>query len=279
MVKVYKVEISLSADYIKGTSLIIERDPFMTHCQPPKDESIQEDRLILLSKRIGQVIAEFEVAQEKMVLLQTNTSILVEAQQQRLTEQLAAIERRSHDLAELMSDTGAARFRLATKMHVEQNSSHIDTLNTLFEKQQANFEVQQLKLDDIVNSHMNEMKKAEKRVAFKIQNFIERLNVEEMRELADTSRHMIEQSASNAIVQSQKTFQRFHWKNIALVVVIVMLNTVVMGLYLSDEMPWETHQHAMHERLAGQALLNAWPSLEKETKNNILSYSKKNTHG
>ena len=119
------------------------------------------------------------------------------------------------------------------------------------------------------------MKKAESRVAKKIQNFISQLNVEEMRELADTSRVAIEQTSTNAILQSGRLLRWFNWKHLAFVLTAVAFNTLILTMYINDEMPWETHQYAIQERLAGQALLKAWSSLPDESKHHILQHSKK----
>ena len=175
----------------------------------------QENHIKHLSKRIGTLIAEFEVAQEKIDKSQGDASSLIELHQQKVMEQLAEIEKQSNSMAELMTETGAARFRIATEQQVMQNQQQLDKLDALFQSQQRNFEAQQHKLDNIISSHLLEMKKTEKRLACKIQNFIERLNVEEMREMADTARQAIEESSSSAIYQCRQFLLRFQWKNIA----------------------------------------------------------------
>ncbi len=238
----------------------------------------EADKLKRLSKRAGLFIAQFEVAQEKIEFWQQSASEWSLKQQQRVESQLAAIEKQSNAMAELMTDTGAALFRITAEKNLQQGKQHIEALDALFKNQQKNFESQQKKLDAIVGTHMSEMRSAESRVAKKIQNFVAQLNVEEMRELADTSRTAIEQTSAEAIFQSRKLLRRFHWKHITLVFTVMTFNTLLMGLYLSDEMPWEVHQHAAQERMAGQALLNSWPSLPEAIKHEILAHSKKNTH-
>ena len=97
----------------------------------------------------------------------------------------------------------------------------------------------------------------------------------EMRELADASRIAIEQTASDAILKNSKLLRGFNWKYFAFVLTAVAFNTLILTMYINDEMPWETHQHAIQERLAGQTLFKAWPTLPDETKQHILGYSKK----
>ncbi len=235
----------------------------------------EEAQIKQLSKRTAMFIAQFEVAQEKVECWQNNVSQLILDQQQRLESQLASIETQSNAMAELMTDTGAARFRVTAEKSLQQGKQHIEAIDALFQEQQVNFEKQQSKLDSIVATHMSEMKKAESRVAKKIQNFISQLNVEEMRELADTSRVAIEQTSTNAILQSGRLLRWFNWKHLAFVLTAVAFNTLILTMYINDEMPWETHQYAIQERLAGQALLKAWSSLPDESKHHILQHSKK----
>ena len=39
---------------------------------------------------------------------------------------------------------------------------------------------------------------------------------------------------------------------------------------MSNELPWEIHQHAINERQAGKVLMQAWPMLSEEEKTKIL---------
>lgn len=239
-------------------------------------ESVQQDvQLKQLSKRWAMLIAQSEVAQEKMERWQKEASELIDAQQVRLESQLAAINKQSNAMEAFMTDAGAARFRLAAEQSLQQGQQHIKAIEVLFQEQQSNFEKQQKKLDETVATHMSEMKNAESRVSKKIQNFLAELNVKEMRELADTSRIAIEQTSSDAILKSSKLLRGFNWKHFAFVITVVAFNTLILTMYINDEMPWETHQHAIQERLAGQTLLKAWPTLPDDAKQHILSYSKK----
>lgn len=234
-----------------------------------------EQELKQLSKRAATFIAQFEVAQEKVEHWQQTISDIISEQNNRLQSQLVSIEQQSTALSEMMTDTGAARFRVAAEKSLQQGREHINAIDSLFQGQQKNFEIQQKKLDNTVSTHMQEMEKAENRVSRKIQNFLAQLNVEEMRELADTSRIAIEKTSADAILQSSRQLRWFNWKHFAFVITAIAFNTLVLTMYLNDEMPWETHQHASQERVAGKALMHAWPSLPEASKQKILLHTKK----
>lgn len=81
----------------------------------------------------------------------------------------------------------------------------------------------------------------------------------------------VEQSAQNTIVKSEKSLSRYQWHSIVLPLLTTLLTTLALGLYMSDEYPWEVHQRALNERDAGVVLINAWPNLSQQEKAKILS--------
>ncbi len=81
----------------------------------------------------------------------------------------------------------------------------------------------------------------------------------------------IEQSAQNTIVKSEKSLSKYQWQSIMLPLLTTLLTTFALGLYMSDEYPWEVHQHAQNERGAGVVLMQAWPKLTQQEKIKILN--------
>lgn len=81
----------------------------------------------------------------------------------------------------------------------------------------------------------------------------------------------IEQSAQNTMVNSEKSLNKYQWHSIVLSLLTTLLTTFALGLYMSDEYPWEVHQRALNERGAGIVLINAWPKLSQQEKTKILS--------
>lgn len=238
------------------------------------DNKDQTEQFKELLKRNGEFIAKLEIGQEKIEVSQKNMTEHARSQQQNLNDQLSAIEQQTNALHQLMTEAGAARFRIAAEENLRQGELHIEQLNKICSKQSKYFQQQQQQLESIAAKYMLELKKTESRIAKNMINFLKRLNVEEMRELADEARTSIEKSSANAISQSRQLLRRFRFKNIFFVLLIVFINSLVIGLYLNDEMPWEIHKHSMHERHAGQALQHAWSSLPDESKHIILAHSR-----
>ncbi len=81
----------------------------------------------------------------------------------------------------------------------------------------------------------------------------------------------IEQSAQNTLLKSETSLRRSQWQSIVLPLLTTLLTTFALGLYMSNEYPWEIHQHALNERGAGVVLINAWPTLSQQERTKILS--------
>jgi len=106
------------------------------------------------------------------------------------------------------------------------------------------------------------------------QQEIVQLSLQAISKIETQSTHAItnlEQSGQNTIVKSAHSLSRYQWYLIVLPLLTTLLTTFALGLYMSNEYPWEVHQRALNERDAGVALLNAWPQLSQQEKTKILS--------
>lgn len=117
----------------------------------------------------------------------------------------------------------------------------------------------QLKLLRQMNQHQQELARL-------TQQTISRLEEQSTQTIAN-----VEDTALNTLLKSEKTLKKYHWHSILLPLLTTLLTTFALGLYMSDEYPWEVHQHALNERGAGVVLMNAWPKLTQQEKTKILS--------
>lgn len=106
------------------------------------------------------------------------------------------------------------------------------------------------------------------------------LHPQELNELVDQSNAEVKTTSQLATRQINNTVRWFHWKNLALVVLLSALTTLSIGLYINAEWPWETHNAVVKQRVAGQALLDTWYQLSQNDQQLVVNdMAKINTTG
>lgn len=234
-------------------------------------EASDQERFKELLRRTGEFIAYFEIAEGKMITWKNDIESSFSEHKVHVKTQLESIKVQCDAMNETMTEVGAARWRIAAESALSEGQQHLNELKTVCNQHIKQCQTQQVQLSQIAKNNLSEIKKAETLITAKINNVIKRLNLEEIRELAEHSRDLIEESAHTAVNQHQKLLKQFRLKTISLVFAVVMLTSAGMGLYLNDEMPWEIHKHAKQERMAGKALIHAWPGLTQDIKDKLIS--------
>jgi len=97
------------------------------------------------------------------------------------------------------------------------------------------------------------------------------LRTVELEQLADDSAQEVKNFAHTATKQMVEVSRWFYWKNLLLVLFLSFVVVLLTGLFIDDEWPWESHKAAVKERVAGQALLEAWPQLSLVDQQRIMS--------
>ncbi len=80
-------------------------------------------------------------------------------------------------------------------------------------------------------------------------------NVEDVRKIIEESCLQIQNVAQNAVRHVSMSARWIYWKKAAFVVAIVVMVTMMSGLYVNDEWPWEMHTKVVQERNLAQAVL------------------------
>jgi dGTP triphosphohydrolase len=243
--------------------------PMSNHNESNLDNNDQE-RLKELLRRTGEFIAYFEIAEDKMINWKNDIEKSLAQHQRQIESQLEAIQSQCKAMNETMTEVGAARWRIAAEKALAEGALHRDEIKSQSEKFIQQSKVERQQLNQIAKKNIDEIKKTETLITLKINNIIKRLNLSQIKDLAEHSKDLIEESAHTAVFQHQKLLKQFRLKNIALVLSVVVLTSISIGLFLNDEMPWEIHKHAKQERMAGKALINAWPGLGQDIKDKIL---------
>ncbi len=227
------------------------------------------ERLRSVTRHTAEFIANFEIAERKMDEWEQR----LYEQEERVQQQLAAFQEATEELRSIMTEAGAARWRLSAEQALSLGQDHIQTLKELSDEQ--------IKLQRERNEHFMRLAKktferldrASEHAIKHIKETIETFNPTEMRQVAEKHREILESTSSSALTSINKLHQGFHWKSLAFAVVITFLASLSFGLYVQDELPWESHKQVELERNAGQTLINVWPKLSEATKQQILQKS------
>ncbi|MDI9819515.1 MULTISPECIES: hypothetical protein [unclassified Legionella] len=237
-------------------------------------EQIQDQDLAKIKELLrhtGEFIAYFELADAKMIEWRQEIEYQAQSQQNKTQQQLQTLHHELEQLRETLTQAGLARFRLSAEKALKQGEEHLTILQKASEQL----------LDDLRGRHLELIKTTEKsllQIEQHTAQAIEQLDahfvqydIHHFHRLANQSCEQIERVAKNAVVKSQGFLNAFQWRSVALALITTIITAFAIGFYVSNELPWETHKHAMNEREAGKVLIKAWPTLTQEEKAKILS--------
>lgn len=229
-------------------------------------------RLKELLARTTEFIAYFELVEAKMREWQQTIVQEKQTHIQQHQEQTLSLRQELDALHQLLSQTGMDRFRQSIKALLEQGEQQLKSLQ---EKGEQLVEHMNQQLEHFNQFTRQNIEKIEQHTSDAIARFDTKLSQYDMSELhriADESCLHIERFAQEAVGKSNYLLKSFQWRFLLVAIITTLLTTFVIGLYVSDEMPWETHQQAMGERKAGRLLLQAWPHLSHQEKIKILKH-------
>lgn len=220
-----------------------------------------------LSSQITELLASYELAADRMRAREKEVEQRLTNADQFLNEQLEKVNALMADLRETMTEAGAARSRLAAKEALKLGEAQIETLRKMTNETNQTLRESCERFDRTVNTS-----------AKNIQEAVNAFNIDEFKSYAEKSCVEIKDTAAIAMDKVTDVLKWFHWKNITLATGLSLMVAVCMGLYINDEWPWEMHGNVVKQRTAGQALMTAWPALNKTDQNyleqNILKLSK-----
>ena len=235
---------------------------------PPssKVNTSDAERLRNITRHAAEFIVNFEIAERKMDEWEQR----LYQQEERVQQQLAAIQDAADDLRSIMTEAGAARWRIAAEQALNLGEGHLQTLRELSEEQ---VKMQRDRNEHFMRLAKKTFERLDRASEYAIKNIketIDTFNPTEMKQVAEKQREIIESTSSHAISSIHKLHQWFHWKSLAFAAIITLFSSICFGLYVQDELPWESHQQVTLERNAGKALMSVWPHLADATKEQIL---------
>ena len=237
------------------------------------DQEVQQLKDLL--RHASEFIAYFELAETKLVAWRYQQQEAFETQQKRFDQQQQGIMNDVETIKEILSEAGIARLK-----------TQLNETITVFETKMAGFETFHQSLSDAfaqekqglakaVGQFKNELEAQCQLTVNKIESQLSHYDVDHFRRVASESCDQVEQVAQKAVQTSSKVMRHFQWRTASLVLITTFVTSLVFGLYISDELPWEIHQHAMNEREAGKILIRAWPTLTHKERERILTHDVK----
>jgi len=217
----------------------------------PKKNSLRETQLLDLEQQVGELVAAYEITMERLAQKEKALEAHFQASDNFLNDQLEKMNLLIVELAEMITEAGAARWRLSAQDALRLGDLQLNTVKKLSEETK-----------NLMNESCAKYEKASEAATRNLKEAIAQFKIEDYKIYTETCAEEVKKSSSLAIQKIVGIFHWFQWKNMLLCLGLSIIAAVMIGLYIDDEWPWELHSKVVKERAAGQALMNAWPHLD-----------------
>lgn len=173
------------------------------------------------------------------------------------------------------NEMGISRLRQTMRDVLVEGEQHVKALQATGEAQLEELQKSNDQIRKLAKKSFERLDRASNFVVKNISDSLSSFRLNDFKRLTDESREVIEHVSVSTIKRMKEMVHWFHWKNLALAAAITIIVTLSLGLFLNDETPWEAHNKAVVQRNAGQALINAWPSLSPKEQQRIMEHAKK----
>lgn len=221
-----------------------------------------------LLRQMADFIALYETIEEKLVAREIALEGKLIAGEKLLAEQLAKIKESFVSFQAIMTDAGAARWRIAAENALKEGGQHIREL------QETSVQINQA-----LKQGCDAFEKAATDTIAGIAEAGNSFQALGFKEAVAKGCEQVKETSSIGIKRLSKFLKSFHLKSIVLSLTLTMFAVFLTGLYINNEWPWEIHMQASKERHAGQTLLAAWPHLTPAEQQDILNASKRDNGG
>lgn len=205
-----------------------------------------------LEEQVGELIAAYEIAMDRLAQREKALEIQFQSSDKFLNEQMEKITNLMSDLGEIITEAGAARWRLSAQDALRLGDLQLSTVKKLSEETK-----------NLLTESCLRFERTSQSTIKNVQEAVSMFKVDEFKAYTEQCCEEVRKNSSAAVQKINEIFSWFQWKNMALVLGLSIIAAVVIGLYIDDEWPWELHDKVVKERAAGQALMNAWPHLSE----------------
>lgn len=224
-----------------------------------------------LLRHTGEFIAYFELVETKMIEWRTEIEEQARSHQQHSQQELQNIRNELDALQEVLTHAGLARFRLAADKALQQGAEHLELLKHTSHDLLDKIALKHTAINDLIEKSLGRIDQHIEKGIQQIEQSLSQYDAKQFRLIAHESCDQVERVASKAVMQSSNLVNSFQWRVASVTLITSLITVLTFALYMNNELPWETHRHAVNERHAGKALMKAWPGLTEEEKNKILT--------
>lgn len=212
--------------------------------------------------RLADLAATFEAAEHSIELKEKELKRSYELNREWFQEQIKDVQQVLHnftgELESFTSDLNLARMRTEVRKGLELGENHLQEIERATQVFVEQSQQAVLRLEKATSQAMKMLSQTV--LAF---------NADELSRTVENNCELLLQQAQYSFKQVNQWMRRFHLKSVALVLSVTLVVSMIMGLYMNNEWPWETHTKVMQERNLAQAVLSTWPLLSMNDQEQI----------
>lgn len=235
----------------------------------------QSDQIQNLLENLENMIKYFEVAEQRLTNWRAQCEDLMQQNREDITEQVNAIQYSTANLQQLFQQAGINEVGSNLAQINLQQRENAMTIENISQEYLTEIHQSLSQLKETLEESSARWDRASNYLLSNASEVIDGFKPEEFRQISHESCMAVEHTAHRAIEKMRALVRWFHWKNIATVSIAALAATIITGLYLTDEYPWEIHKTVVSERIYGKALISVWPELNKTDQQRILKHINK----
>jgi hypothetical protein len=219
----------------------------------------------VLLHQIADFTALYETLEDKIISRENALEEKLATNETLLAEQLHHISAAFAEFQTIMTEAGAARWRIAAENAQREGKAHLQTLQQV-----------STNLVQTVKEGCEQLSQTTSQTIAGIAQATQTLPIKDFTQTIEQGCEQLKTTATSSIEKLAGLIRWFHWRNMAMALAVTLFVIFLAGLYENDEWPWQTHAQVVKERSAGQALVAAWPHLTPAEQQDIINASKKN---
>lgn len=215
--------------------------------------------------KIAEFVALFETAEEKLKERESALEERLANSEFHINEQLLQIKSVLAEFQSIMTEAGAARWRVSAEKISYESEQHLKNIRYATDEFIRCTDESYQKLNTATDYTVKGLSKA-----------IHSFRMDDFQKVANTSVETVSHACEASLNKVNQVIRWFHWRNMALVLSVTIVVTMITGLYLNDEWPWQSHQQIMQQRQLAIAVESAWPHLSLTDQQEILHSATQN---
>ncbi len=225
------------------------------------DETALPDQLQDLQVFTQQIADFIALSEEAIQKLKQHDAVAVKVVEDNAThfnQQLDEIRKTIVQMQNFMTQTGVARFKVLAENMLSDGQQHVENIKNATERFQK-----------VSENSCHTLQRVSENSADWIAEAIKSLQIEKFRRLIFENVDRVENTARTAVQRIRKLSRWFQWEKLGIAIVVAVIVALLTGLFINDELPWETHSKVVTERNVGRMLMQAWPKLSLQEKEKI----------